>query len=167
MSNENSFRQVGAGVNFLSPTDFLVKVDTSTGSVKLVLPKISTILDAYTTIYQYIGIRFSDISNNASINNITIEGFETNTINGESTIVLSNNGDGGVLTLIGENQWAFQSTSSSGGSTPVDILYADLYDAMVNSNLVAGQKYRLTDYRSVNFLNGWEIANNNPTPIDP
>ena len=63
MSN-NSFRQVGAGTTYLSPTDFLVQVDTSLGAVVIVMPKIATILDSYTTLYQYMGIRFVDISNN-------------------------------------------------------------------------------------------------------
>ncbi len=52
-------------------------------------------------------------------------------------------------------------------STPLNITYSELYSKIVNSSLTAGQKYRLTDYRSVNFLNGWETANNNPTPTDP
>ena len=50
---------------------------------------------------------------------------------------------------------------------PIDILYTDLYNAITTSTLIPGTIYRLTDYKSVNFLNGWEIANNNPTPIDP
>ena len=39
----NSFRSVSAGTTFLSPTDFIVQVDTSAGAVTLVLPKISKI----------------------------------------------------------------------------------------------------------------------------
>jgi hypothetical protein len=54
-----------------------------------------------------------------------------------------------------------------GGSTPVDIVYSNLYNKIINSELIPGTIYRLTDYKSVNFLNGWEIANNNPLPIDP
>jgi hypothetical protein len=50
---------------------------------------------------------------------------------------------------------------------PTDIIYSELYDKIVNGELVAGQWYRLTDYRSVNFLNGADIAYNNPTPNDP
>lgn len=165
---DNNFRLVGAGKTFLSPTDFIIQVDTSAGAVTLVLPKISTILDSYTTIFQYMGIRIVDISDNASVNNITIEGFETNVVNGSSLLVLNTNGAGGIFTLIGNNQWSFQLNSTSGGgSNPVDILYADLYNLIINSQLVAGQKYRLTDYKSVNFLNGWEIANNNPASTDP
>jgi hypothetical protein len=171
MANTNSFRQVGAGTTFLSPTDFIVQVDTSAGAVKLILPKTSTILDSYTTIFQYMGIRFVDVSNNASINNITIEGFETNKINGETSFVLNTNGAGGIFTLIGADSWSYNANSNSGGggggSAPVEVVYADLYSSIVNSTLVAGQKYRLTDYKSVNFLNGWTIALSNPTPIDP
>jgi hypothetical protein len=50
---------------------------------------------------------------------------------------------------------------------PIDITYQELYNKTVGGELLAGSWYRLTDYKSVNFLNGWEIANNNPTPTDP
>jgi len=49
----------------------------------------------------------------------------------------------------------------------VDITYTDLYNKIINESLTPGQWYRLTDYKSVNFLNGYDLANNNPTPIDP
>jgi hypothetical protein len=84
--------------------------------------------------------------------------------------VLDTNGESLVLQVVSENSWLATESKGGGGggsSAPVDIFYADLYDKIVNSQLVAGQKYRLTDYRSVNFLNGWGIANNNPTPTDP
>lgn len=106
MNNTNSFRYIGAGTNFLSPTDFILEVDTSNGDVEIVLPKIETILNN-ATIYQYIGIRFVDISNNASVNNITLTGFENNNINGLDSVVLNTNGIGGTLTLIGDNEWIF------------------------------------------------------------
>jgi len=174
---QNDFRIVGAGTTFLSPTDFFIQVDTSAGAVTLVLPKISTILDSYTSIFQYIGIRVVDISNNASVNNITIQGFEDNIVNASSSIVLNTNGVGGIITLIGDNQWSFQknSTSSGGGgggaNTPIDITYIELYNNIQNSQLIAGQNYRLTDYQSTNILNGSRQAsaylNNNINPTDP
>ena len=113
MDNDNSFRQIGAGINFLSPTDFIVQVDTSAGAVQIVMPKIETILGSYTTLYQYMGIRFVDISNNASVNNITLTGFETDTINGSTNIVLNTNGTGGILTLIGDGDWSFQQNATA------------------------------------------------------
>jgi hypothetical protein len=155
----NSFRYVGAGTTFLSPTDFIVQVDTSAGAVTIVLPKISTIINTFTTIYQYIGVRLVDISNNASVNNITILGFETDVVNGGASVVLDTNGAGGLISLLGESQWSFNQNSVGGGiSAPIDIVYADLYSKVVNNELVSSQWYRLTDYKSVNFLNGYQCA---------
>ena len=113
--NTNSFRSVGAGKTFLAPTDFIVQVDTSVGAVELVLPKIDTILATYTTIQQFMGIRFVDISDNASVNNITLTGFETDNVNGVTNIVLNTNGAGGILTLIGETNWSFTQNATGGG----------------------------------------------------
>jgi hypothetical protein len=48
-----------------------------------------------------------------------------------------------------------------------DITYASLYSKIINEELVPLQWYRLTDYRSVNFLNGWEIADDNIPSTDP
>jgi hypothetical protein len=48
-----------------------------------------------------------------------------------------------------------------------EIVYADLYDKIVAAQLTPGQWYKLTDYKSVNFLNGWNIAYINPTATDP
>jgi hypothetical protein len=55
----------------------------------------------------------------------------------------------------------------SGGASVEDITYASLYEKTTTGQLTPGQWYRLTDYKSVNFLNGWQTANNNPTPTDP
>ena len=53
-----------------------------------------------------------------------------------------------------------------------DITYLELYNLTINEELTPLQWYRLTDYKSVNFLNGWQIANensnfNNNAPTDP
>lgn len=53
------------------------------------------------------------------------------------------------------------------GVTFENITYADLYTAILAETLIPGSWYRLTDYISVNFLNGWAIANSNPNPVDP
>jgi hypothetical protein len=135
-----SFRIVGAGKNFLSPTDFIIQVDTSQGAVEIVMPKIATILGSYTTIYQYMGIRFVDISNNASVNNITLTGFETDTINGVTNIVLNTNGVGGMLTLIGETDWSYQKNSS--GSVATTPTLQEVLDN--NHDLVDGNNFQGT-----------------------
>ena len=97
---ENIFRTITAGTTFLSPTDFYLQIDTSAGAVTIVPPNADAIFTSgNTNVYSYIGIRFVDISNNASVNNITITG-NGDTINGQSSIVLNTNGIGGLLTPI-------------------------------------------------------------------
>lgn len=56
---------------------------------------------------------------------------------------------------------------SGSPSAPTNVSYNDLNTAIANNKLTPGQKYIISDYRSVNFLNGWQTANNNPTPTDP
>jgi hypothetical protein len=113
----------------------------------------------------------SDPNNNAGTNNITINAGGSDTMDDSSTvqIVLNGNGESVALQVVSETQWlASESVGGGGGSTaPIEIFYPDLYDKIVNSQLIAGSKYRLLNYQSVNFLNGWQIANSNPTPIDP
>jgi len=50
---------------------------------------------------------------------------------------------------------------------PITVTYSQLYGLIMNSNLISGATYRITDYKSVNFINGWTTANNNPVPTDP
>jgi hypothetical protein len=172
---QNDFRIVGAGTTYLSPTDFLIQVDTSAGAVTIILPKIATIFASYTTIFQYMGIRVVDVSDNASVNNITIQAFETNVVNNSQSVILNTNGAGGIFTLIGNNEWSYNANSTSGGgggaNTPIDVTYAQLYANIQNSELIAGQNYRLTDYQSTNILNGSvqarQYLNGNITPTDP
>jgi hypothetical protein len=74
----------------------------------------------------------------------------------------------GVLNLtnqVGE-EISISGFSTSSGGNVIDITYADLYSAITDSTLEIGSTYRLTDYKSVNFLNGWNTARTNPTPID-
>ncbi len=115
-------------------------------------------------------IIISDASNNASANNITINASGSDLIDelGNNQVVLATDGESVVLQVTGVSQWlATESIGGGAGGGIEDILYADLYTKIVNSQLTPGKKYRLLDYKSTNFLNGWQLANNNPTPIDP
>lgn len=63
--------------------------------------------------------------------------------------------DNGVKTLVTIN----------GASAPiVNILYANFYTDITNGDLVAGTTYRITDYQSGNYLNGYSIAVALPSP---
>lgn len=64
----------------------------------------------------------------------------------------------------------YQTYAISPGDLGIGVItlnsYTELYDLLISESLVPGAKYRFP-YRNVNFLNGWQTANNNPTPIDP
>lgn len=48
-----------------------------------------------------------------------------------------------------------------GGGATVDTTAAEIYDMAVNEKLNPGTKYRITDYKSVNYLNGYNVASLN------
>ena len=50
--------------------------------------------------------------------------------------------------------------------TPISVTSVQLNVLISTSTLVAGATYRLTDYKNVNFLNGFVIANSNPVPVN-
>ena len=138
------FRIVGSGKTFLSPTDFFVQANTNDGGqVEIVLPNSQLIFsdpNNSNTPYNYIGVRFVDISNNASVNNIVIYGFDNDLVNGGQTLTLNTNGAGGIITLIGEGQWSFEqnSISGGGGGTPTLQQVLDFNHDLVNGNNFQG-----------------------------
>jgi hypothetical protein len=142
--SSNLIRIVGSGRTFLSPTDFFVQANTNDGGqVEIVLPNSQLIFsdpNSSNTPYNYIGVRFVDISNNASVNNIVIYGFDNDLVNGGQTLTLNTNGAGGIITLIGEGQWSFEanSTSGGGGGTPTLQQVLDFNHDLVNGNNFQG-----------------------------
>jgi hypothetical protein len=118
------FRIVGFGKTFLSPTDFFVKANTNDGgTVEIVLPNSKTLfenLNSQNSPYNYIGFRIVDVGNNASVNNIIVEGFESDKVNGSQTLTINTNGGGGIFTLIGEGEWSYEGNVSSGGGGDVE-----------------------------------------------
>jgi hypothetical protein len=112
----NIIRLVGAGRTFLSPTDLFVEANTNDGGqVEIVLPNTKLIFGNTNTntAYNYVGVRFIDLGNNASVNNIVIYAFDDDLINGQQTLTINTNGGGGLINLIGEGQWIFDENNSS------------------------------------------------------
>jgi hypothetical protein len=111
-------RKIGAGTTFLSPTDFYVEVDTSAGAVTIVLPSILTIMETVAKLgITFAGIRFLDISNNASVNNITIIGGSNNKVNDLTSIILNTNGVGGIFNILNNNEWSYNQNTVGGGQS--------------------------------------------------
>jgi hypothetical protein len=124
----NQYKRVfGAGTSYLSATDLFVEIDVTLGVATIVLPKISELFALFATnnFYNFNGIRFTDLVNNAAVNNIILKGKDGDLINGLSQIVLNTNGVGGLLTPISETGWSLNINSLSGGSpSSVDIFSA-------------------------------------------
>lgn len=109
MSIANYTRNVGSGKTFLSPTDLFVNCDTSNGLVEIVLPKISTLFDYYSKLggFVYSGLRIIDKSKNAGNNNIIVEAMDNDFVGGLKKVQITKNGGGGIVNVMGENDWFF------------------------------------------------------------
>ena len=147
-----------------------LECNTALGPVTINLPAISTLAQS-TNLKLFV----VDATANASVNNITINAGTTglppvsDTFDDSTTnqIILDSDGSSVIFQNVAETQW-IATESVSGGSTGYeDILYTDLYDKIINKQLTPNGKYRLLDYKSVNFLNGFTLADSNPTATDP
>ena len=120
----NIITLVGAGRTFLSTNDLFIQANTNdSGQVEIVLPNTKSIFGNTNTNtpYNYIGVRFVDIGNNASVNNIVVYAFDDDLINGQQTLTINTNGGGGLINLIGEGEWIFdENNSSTGGSSIIE-----------------------------------------------
>jgi len=118
----NIITLVGAGRTFLSTNDLFIQANTNdSGQVEIVLPNTKLIFgnSNSNTAFNYVGIRFTDIGNNASVNNIVIYAFDDDLINGQQTLTINTNGSGGLINLIGEGEWIFDANSSSTGGSSI------------------------------------------------
>lgn len=123
-----------AGTSYLSATDLFVEVDTTLGVATIYLPKISELFALFATnnFYNFNGIRFIDLTNNAAVNNIVLRGKDGDLINGLSEITLNTNGVGGIITPISETSWSLNINTISGGtSSSVEVFSA--YESQVSN----------------------------------
>jgi len=141
-----------------------LECDTTLGPVTINLPEISSL--SQSTNLKLIVV---DATANASTNNIIVNSDGSDTFDDSVTnqIVLDTDGSSVIFQNVAQTQWIATDSVNGASSKYNDILYADLYNKIINKQLIPGGKYRLLNYKSVNFLNGVEIANINPTPVDP
>jgi len=100
-------------VNQVSTADTIILCDTSGGAIILELLEIPN--DQWNTTYK---VYIADKTNNASVNNITINAPVGFTINNQPSLVLSTNG-GSVLVRVASNTGYLGSLNFSGGSVTV------------------------------------------------
>lgn len=147
----NIITLVGAGRTFLSTNDLFIQANTNdSGQVEIVLPNSKLIFgnSNSNTAYNYIGVRFVDIGNNASIYNIVIYAFDDDLINGQQTITINTNGGGGIINLIGEGEWAFEENTINLKQN-FSVTYSELADLVNSSKLIPQQSYLINDYQTI------------------
>lgn len=149
-------RTIGAGTNQITLSDCNILCDTSLGIVNLVLPKISDILNYIQQQGFSIGsmgifsLNITDISNNASVNNIIINTTSGNVFsnNLSSVVINTNNGNVSVKpvsldswsVLISKNTSPFTLTTigTSGASTLIgETLNIPVYTPSTNYGVFA------------------------------
>jgi hypothetical protein len=118
-------RTLGAGTHQLATTDVNILVDTSAGVVNLILPKISEIINQISRQGYSVGsvgvfsLYITDISNNASVNNINITtstgDYYSNNI---SNVIIDTNNGSVALKPISETYW---NVLTSKNSSPFDL----------------------------------------------
>jgi hypothetical protein len=168
-TNGNFVFSYNAGTKLATNSQVHILVDgtnyVGVGNITIILPPISSFANFWN-----ISINVVDISNTATLKPITIVPSGGNNINGDPSIGLTNNGNTVTLMIASGNSW--YSTDSSGGGgggggiSVITTTYATFHANIISGGLVAGNIYRITDYQSVNWLNGYDQAVSNP-PIQP
>lgn len=112
---KNPERTITGLVNFVSNADTIILCDTSAGVVGIELLEIPN--DQWNTTYK---LYIADISNNASVNNITINAPVGFTINNQSSLVISTNG-GAVVIRVASNT-GYLGSLTGGTGNPLAVL---------------------------------------------
>ena len=108
----NNTRTISGLINIVRTDDVTLLCDTSTGAVALTLQEIP--LDYWSTQYKLYVV---DNSNNASVNNITINAPSGFYINGSSSFIINTNKGACLLRITSNVNYIGQSTSAVGGLT--------------------------------------------------
>ncbi len=157
-------RAIGAGETDLSTTDNILNIDTTLGAAIINLPSVATWFELKNksgAIYDADGLRFTDVSGTAAINNITFVAADGDLINGETTIVVNTNNASGVVTptLDGDNDsdnvWEFSFVGTTVVPESAGLLsktYAEMITLQGASGFVAGQQYLITDFATKHFI---------------
>lgn len=135
----NNIRTV-IGTPIIFKDDVVLQCDTSVGPVTINLLDIPA--GYWNTLYKLYVV---DISNNASVNNITINAGVGQTINDSSSIVIDTNG-GSALVRIVDNAKYIATLSSSGSCCGINFLTNAALQALISGNtLKPGEWYFVTD----------------------
>lgn len=175
------------GVQTLQPTtdnNFSLIVNTNTrgentNEVRLLVDTSAQVVASPVNIYlptilSYNGfwttqLYIVDISGTANARPIEIYATGGDTIDGSPMVSINNSYGNAVVLVANAGSWASIGSSGGGGGGGggiVTTIYNDFYNLMSQGNLVAGTSYRITDYQSKNWLNGYDVALSNSPPVN-
>ena len=130
-----------SGIVPVYPDDVVLNCDTSTAAVVIELAEIPD--DYFSTQYK---LYIVDISNNASVNNITIVAGAGQTINSAASIQISTNGGSVVVMISGNTSYtALQSNALIGPSSFIPVTYVQLSNLISTNTIVPNGDYLLLD----------------------
>lgn len=155
--SDNTTRTIEAGHNDMSLAEFKINVDTRTGAVSVLLPKLSTlyayIQNQYGSFSAYNGIRFADIYDMAGTHNITFIAQDGDEINGSANVVLSTNGVLGIITPISDTDWLLTTNVVAGGGGGAFTSYADFFGLTTGTGNGGANDYVATIPVSTGVIN--------------
>jgi hypothetical protein len=134
---KNPERTIVGLLNFVTNADTIILCDTSVGAVALELLSIPN--DQWSTTYS---IYVIDNSNNASVNNITINAPVGYTINNQSSLTINTNG-GSVVIKVASNT-GYLGSLTSGGTSGGSVSVVNQQNPFTPPNLLTSSLSKLT-----------------------
>ena len=163
-TTDNNFSLVYDGnVRSENNNEVRLLVDTSQqvvpAPVNIYLPSINSFRGIWT-----LQLYVVDISGTAGTNAINIIATGGDNVDGVAQTQVASAYGNCVLTIASLGYWTTYGSASGGGGGGggITLPYADFFNLITNNQLVKGQTYRINDYRSVNFVNGYNMASAPP-----
>ena len=133
---KNVVREVSGLSVVVQKDDSILKVDTSAGPCSILLLTIPTNIDLLYNVH------IIDISDNASVNNITINTSLTDTINTQNSLVIDTNGGGCKIENLSQTEYVgtlnYTPTTAGGTDEKVKATASDTTSAYLMQKLTAG-----------------------------
>jgi hypothetical protein len=130
-----------SGIVPVYPDDVVLNCDTSSAAVVIQLAEIPD--DYFSTQYK---LYIVDISNNASVNNITIVAGAGQTINAGLSVQITTNGGSVVVMISGNTSYtALQSNALIGPSSFIPVTYVQLSNLIATNTIAPNGDYLLLD----------------------
>ncbi len=140
---KNIIRTISGSNNVVYNNDLELLCDTSSGSVSIDLNEIPD--DFWSTQYK---LYIRDLSNNASVNNITITAPIGHTIDNLSDVKIQDDGDGLIVRVGGNKSYVTNKSSASvtpSGCSFIEVTVLEIQRMIANDEVLECSFYKITD----------------------